>query len=304
MFKNNNPDMSGINTIIYGRRMNMLNLKMMFLTVLILVLLPVSGQINKIVILHTNDTHSQIEPTENNASRNADMGDYARRYELINQIRNQEVNVVLIDAGDFSQGTPYYNFYSGRVEIKGYNLMKYDAVNLGNHEFDNGIDSLAMLLKMAEFPVVVSNYDVSESVINGLIKPYQILQKGKIKVGIFGLGVNPKGLIMERNYQGVKFLEPVSKAQEMASFLKKKKKCDLVICMSHLGSDSTEVQLNDFSLAKQTRNIDVIIGGHSHSMLENVKTLNMDGKAVMIAQMAKSGLYLGRIDVELSTQKK
>lgn len=278
--------------------------RIILLSFFLLTLLSLSGQNNKIVILHTNDTHSQIEPTEKNAARNPEMGGYARRYELITQIRNQEQHVVLIDAGDFSQGTPYYNFYGGRVEIKGYNLMKYDAVNLGNHEFDNGIDSLAMLLKMAEFPVVVSNYDVKESVIHGLIKPYHIISKGDIKIGIFGLGVNPEGLIMERNYKGVKYLEPVSKAQEMAGILKNKKKCDVVICMSHLGSDSTEVKLNDFSLAKQTRNIDVIIGGHSHSMLENVKTLNMDGKPVIIAQMAKSGLFLGRIDIGLSIKKK
>lgn len=275
---------------------------LLFLTVMLS--FSLNGQKNKIVILHTNDTHSQIEPTENNAARNADMGGYARRFEIISQIRNREENVLLVDAGDFSQGTPYYNFYGGRVEIKGYNLMQYDAVGLGNHEFDNGIDSLAMLLKLAQFPVVVSNYDVSASVLNGLVKPYVILQKGDIKVGVFGLGVNPQGLIMERNYQGLKYLEPVSKAREMASFLKKKKKCDLVVCLSHLGSDSTEVKLNDFSLAKQTRNIDVIIGGHSHSMLENVKTINMDGKPVIIAQMAKSGLYLGRIDVEFSPKKK
>jgi 5'-nucleotidase len=277
--------------------------RFLFSTILVFLCFLATGQNNKIVILHTNDTHSQIEPTEKNAVRNADMGGYARRAGVINQIRQQEPNVLLLDAGDFSQGTPFYNFYKGRVEIQGYNLMNYDAVMLGNHEFDNGMDSLAMLLKMAKFPVIVSNYDAKGSLLSGLIKPYKILSKAGMKIGIMGLGVNPAGLIMEKNYAGIKYKDPVKTAQYLADFLKKKRKCDLVICLSHLGSDSTELKINDFSLAHQTRNIDVIIGGHSHTMLENVKTINMDGKAVMIAQMAKSGLFLGRIDVLFSKQK-
>lgn len=262
----------------------------------------VAQKTEKLVILHTNDTHSQIEPTDVSASRNPDMGGYARRLGVIKEIRKKEPNVLLVDAGDFSQGTPYYNFFSGRLEVKGYNLMQYDATALGNHEFDNGMDSLAMLLALKNFPVVVSNYDVSASKIREQVQPWLVVKKGKLKIGIMGLGVEPAGLIMEKNYEGVVYNDPISTAREVSDFLRKKKKCDLVICLSHLGSDSTDVKVNDFTIARATTNIDVIIGGHSHSLLENVTTLNAAGRRVMIAQMGRSGLYLGRIDLEF-TQK-
>jgi len=257
----------------------------------------------KLVILHTNDTHSQLEPTDANAIKNADMGGYARRQGIINKIRRQEEQVLLVDAGDFSQGTPYYNFFKGRVEIEGYNRMKYDAITLGNHEFDNGMDTLSAILSLAGFPVVVSNYDVSKSSISAFVKPYLVLKKGSLRVGIMGLGVNPAGLIMEKNYKGIEYKDPVSTAQKISSVLKKREKCDLIICLSHLGSDSTLTGINDFDIARQTRYIDVIIGGHSHTLLENAKILNAKGKNVLIAQMGKSGLYLGRIDVLLTKSK-
>lgn len=257
----------------------------------------------KLVILHTNDTHSQLEPTDANAIKNADMGGYARRQGIINQIRCQEEQVLLVDAGDFSQGTPYYNFFKGRVEIEGYNRMKYDVITLGNHEFDNGMDTLSAILNLARFPVVLSNYDVSKSSISAFVKPYIVLKKGSIRVGIMGLGVNPAGLIMEKNYKGVEYKDPVSTAQKISSVLKKREKCDLIICLSHLGSDSTLTGINDFDIARQTRYIDVIIGGHSHTLLENAKIPNVKGKNVLIAQMGKSGLYLGRIDVLLTKSK-
>ena len=276
--------------------------KYLLLLVLLLCLVgTTTGQkTQRLVILHTNDTHSQIEPTDSDASRNPDMGGYARRLGVINSIRSQEENVLLVDAGDFSQGTPYYNFFSGRVEVKGYNMMQYDALTLGNHEFDNGMDSLSAILSLKNFPVVVSNYEVSESKIKDFVKPWFIVKKGKLRIGILGLGVNPKGLVMEKNYEGINYRDPVETAVEVSDFLKNKKKCDIIVCLSHLGSDSTSLAVNDFTIARATKNIDVIIGGHSHSMLENVKTTNAAGNKVVIAQMAKSGLYLGRIDLEFT----
>lgn len=276
--------------------------KYLLLLVLLLCLVgTTTGQkTQRLVILHTNDTHSQIEPTDSDASRNPDMGGYARRLGVINSIRSQEENVLLVDAGDFSQGTPYYNFFSGRVEVKGYNMMQYDALTLGNHEFDNGMDSLSAILSRKNFPVVVSNYEVSESKIKDFVKPWFIVKKGKLRIGILGLGVNPKGLVMEKNYEGINYKDPVETAVEVSDFLKNKKKCDVIVCLSHLGSDSTSLAVNDFTIARATRYIDVIIGGHSHSMLENVKTTNAAGNKVVIAQMAKSGLYLGRIDLEFT----
>lgn len=253
----------------------------------------------KLVILHTNDTHSQVEPTENSNLKTANMGGYARRMGVIEKIRSEEKNVLLFDAGDFSQGTPYFNFFNGRVEIDALNRMQYDAGTLGNHEFDNGIDTLAVILKNARFPLISSNYEVDNTPIKNQIQPYLILKKFGLKIGIMALNVDPKSLIIESNYRGLVYRDPIEKAQELSAFLKNKKKCDLVICLSHLGSDSTSVDVNDFTVAHQTKHIDIILGGHSHSLLENVKTNNANGKKVIISQMGKSGLYLGRIDLEL-----
>lgn len=257
----------------------------------------------KLVILHTNDTHSQVEPTENSNLKTANMGGYARRMGVIEKIRSEEKNVLLFDAGDFSQGTPYFNFFNGRVEIDALNRMQYDAGTLGNHEFDNGIDTLAVILQKARFRIISSNYEVDNTPIKNQIQPYLILKKFGLKIGIMALNVDPKSLIIESNYRGLVYRDPIEKAQELSAFLKNKKKCDLVICLSHLGSDSTAIDVNDFTIAHQTKHIDIILGGHSHSLLENTKTNNADGKKVIIAQMGKSGLYLGRIDIELEKKK-
>lgn len=257
----------------------------------------------KLVILHTNDTHSQVEPTENSNLKTANMGGYARRMGVIEKIRSEEKNVLLFDAGDFSQGTPYFNFFNGRVEIDALNRMQYDAGTLGNHEFDNGIDTLAVILKDARFPLISSNYELENTPIKNLIQPYLILKKFGLKIGIMALNVDPKSLIIESNYRGLVYRDPIEKAKETSAFLKNKQKCDLVICLSHLGSDSTAIDVNDFTIAHQTKHIDIILGGHSHSLLENTKTNNADGKKVIIAQMGKSGLYLGRIDIELEKKK-
>ena len=253
----------------------------------------------KLVILHTNDTHSQVEPTEKSLLKTADMGGYARRMGVINQIREQEKNVLLVDAGDFSQGTPYFNYFNGRVEIDAMNRMKYDAITLGNHEFDNGMDTLAMILKNAQFPLINSNYKLDKTPLSGLLKPYLILEKSGLRIGILALGVNPKSLIFEKNYKGLEYEDPIEKANEISTFLKKNEKCDVIICLSHLGADTTKMEVNDFDVAHKTRYIDVIIGGHSHSMITNATVKNAVGKSIVIAQMAKSGLFLGRVEIDL-----
>ncbi len=251
----------------------------------------------KLVILHTNDTHSQIEPTEKSNLKTADMGGYARRIGLINEIRSEEKNVLLFDAGDYSQGTPYFNFYNGRIEIDAFNRMKYDAITLGNHEFDNGVDTLATVLRAAQFPVVSSNYILTKTALSEIVKPYVILKRFGLRIGILSTNVEPKGLIIENNYKGIDYEDPLTTANKMASFLKKNKHCDVIICLSHLGLES------DYKLVEQSHNIDVIIGGHSHSLIENITRRNADGKKVIIAQMGKSGLYLGRIELELEKKK-
>jgi 5'-nucleotidase len=253
----------------------------------------------KLVILHTNDTHSQVEPTEKSGLSTSGLGGYARRMGVISEIRGCEKNVLLLDAGDFSQGTPFFNFYNGRIEIDALNRMKYDAVTLGNHEFDNGMDTLSVVLKNAQFPVLSSNYSVEKTVLNGIVKPYIVLNRSGLKIGIMALNVNPKGLIFEKNYKGMVYQDPVEKAIEVSTILKKREKCDVIICLSHLGADSTKHVVNDYEIAQKTRFIDVIVGGHSHSLLTNVTEKNVLGKPVVIAQMGKSGFSLGEIDLSL-----
>jgi 5'-nucleotidase len=253
----------------------------------------------KLVILHTNDTHSQVEPTDKSTLKTADMGGYARRMGLISQIREQEKNVLLVEAGDYSQGTPYFNFFNGRIEIDAMNRMKYDAGTLGNHEFDNGIDTLAVVLKNAQFPMVSSNYQLDKTSLFPIVKKYVVLEKAGLRIGIMALDVNPESLIFEKNYRGLVYQDPIEKANEISALLKKKEKCDVIICLSHLGSDGTKKEVNDFEIARKTRYIDVIIGGHSHTLITNTTVKNAAGKPMVIAQMGKSGLYLGRVELEL-----
>lgn len=259
----------------------------------------VAGERVRLTILHTNDTHSQVEPSPATAARNPDMGGYARRMGLIAQIRAEEPNVLLLDAGDYWQGTPYFNFFNGRVEVDAMNRMGYDAATLGNHEFDNGLDTLAAVLRGARFPVVSSNYVFDHAAMANLVKPYVILERGGLRIGILAVNVNPEGLIMQANYQGMQWLDPVGVANETADYLKRQRGCDLVICLSHLGADEAKFEPNDFSLVRRSRNIDVVIGGHSHQLIADTTETNLDGRAVIIAQTGKSGFYLGRIDLVL-----
>ncbi len=253
----------------------------------------------KITILHTNDTHSQVEPTEKTSSPTSDMGGYARRMGVIEKIRSEEKNVILLDAGDYWQGTPYFNFYNGRIEIDAMNRMRYDTATLGNHEFDNGVDSLAAVLAEAKFPVISSNYTFENPQLAEMIKPYIIMNVDGVRVGIMGLTINPEGLIAQSNYKGVTYLDPVFVAKETSGFLKEELKCDLIVCLSHLGADPSKSEVTDFDIARATEYIDIIIGGHSHQIIDNTTEKNLVGKDVIIAQMGKSGLYLGRIDLEL-----
>lgn len=288
----------------YNEAMKNIKIKSILFTIIIVSFSTVyAGQKVKLVILHTNDTHSQVEPTEKSSLKNSDMGGYARRMGVIQQIRTEEKNVLLLDAGDFSQGTPYFNFFNGRIEVDALNRMNYDAITLGNHEFDNGIDTLAAILKAAKFPIISSNYKVENTPLKGIIKPYLVLNRYGLRIGIMALNVQPKSLIIESNYRGLVYSDPITTANKMASFLKNNQKCDIIICLSHLGSDATAKEINDFQLARETRHIDVIIGGHSHTLLENTKQTNLDNCEVVIAQMGKSGLYLGKIELYLTKKE-
>ncbi len=264
---------------------------------LIALLLVSCTRADHLVILHTNDTHSQVEPN------NKGQGGYARRMGLINREREADKNLLLVDAGDFCQGTPYFNFYHGRVEVEAMNAMGYDAATLGNHEFDNGVDTLAVILRDARFPIVCANYDVQGSPLEGLVKPYTIIRRGGLKIGVFGVGCNPQGLISDKNFQPVVYKDPYQTAQQMADTLRAQH-CDVVVCLSHMGTCSEMQSECDTAMAARTRGIDVIIGGHTHRKYDNLRVANLDGDSIPLCQMGKSGAYLGKIMLSLRDKKR
>ena len=260
----------------------------------------------KITILHTNDTHSHIDPFPADHPKNPNMGGAARRAAIIESIRKEEKNVLLLDAGDIFQGTPYFNYYGGELEFKLMSMMQYDLATMGNHDFDNGIDGFYAQLPHAKFDFVSANYDFKNTVLNDIVKPYKIILKDGIKIGIFGLGVQLDGLVDKKLYKETVYNNPIEVAQDMTRILKEEKKCDLVICLSHLGfkyKDEPE-KPSDIVLAQKTKNIDLIIGGHTHTFLDKpVIEKNSEGKEVLINQVGCFGVNLGRIDFYLTNDK-
>lgn len=220
-----------------------------------------------ITILHTNDVHSHIEPFDADHADFPNQGGIARRYSLIQSIRKENPNTLLLDAGDIFQGTPYFNFYGGELEFKLMSKLQYDAATIGNHDFDNGIDGLLAQLPHAEFPFLSANYDFTNTVMEGQVKPYKIFFKDGVKVGVFGLGIELEGLVGKKLYKETQYLDPVEMAKETVTQLKQEK-CDLVICLSHLGYHYRQEKISDLKLAALTKDIDLIIGGHTHTFLK------------------------------------
>lgn len=256
----------------------------------------------KITILHTNDMHSRIEPFPDDGGIFANMGGMARRASLISKIRSQESNVLLLDAGDIFQGTPYFNFYGGELEFKLMSKMNYDAATLGNHDFDNGLEGLLEQLPNASFSFVSSNYDFTQTILKNKFLPYNIFRKNGIKVGVFGLGIELEGLVARDNYGQTKYLDPVEISKTMIQELNNKK-CDLIICLSHLGYSYKSDRIDDRKLAEQVSGIDLIIGGHTHTFLDNPEeVVNAEGHKTLINQVGWSGLKLGKVDFEFSTK--
>jgi 5'-nucleotidase len=253
-----------------------------------------------LVILHTNDTHSQLEPFASEDGKNADKGGILRREYLIRLVRSEEPNVLVVEAGDFVQGTPYFNMFKGEAEVGLMNFLHLDAITLGNHEFDNGVEALADMLRKANFPVVVTNYDVSRTALKDLVKPWIIVRKGGLLIGIVGAGLNPEGSIMSTNFEGIIYHDPIQAVESRAAWLKEKMKCDIVVCLSHLGYESGKKEPDDLKMAGQTRHVDVIIGGHTHVYLDT-PTLkkNLNGDTVIVNQIGKAGVYVGRLDLEI-----
>ena len=257
------------------------------------------NQENTLTILHTNDVHSHLDPFDASHPEFPNMGGFARRSTLIQQLREKNPNVLLVDAGDIFQGTPYFNFFGGEPEFKLMSRMKYDAATIGNHEFDNGMQHLAKQLKHARFPFICSNYQFKGTVMEGKTLPWKIVNKGSFKVGIIGLGINPSGLVSPANYEGMKWDNPSEKGEEVAKFLKTEKQCHMVLALSHLGLESTPQRPeSDKKVASETSSIDIIIGGHSHTFMDKPALVkNKAGRNVIINQVGWGGVKLGQINL-------
>ncbi len=255
-----------------------------------------------ITILHTNDTHSQIDPLPAN-DRNAGKGGVARRATLVKRIRKENPNTLLIDAGDVLQGTPYFNFYKGEVEYKAMSAIGYDVGTLGNHEFDNGVEALAAALKFANFDIVSANYDVKGTVLEDKVKPYVVKTIGGIRIGLFGLGISPTALITAENFKGVTYIDPVVAARDVVKKLREQEHCALVVCMSHLGYIK-DGKSGDLFVASQVDGIDFIASGHTHTFMEKPVTQTQPcGAKTLIFQVGKSGIYVGRVDFTFRSGK-
>ncbi|MEJ6749289.1 MAG: metallophosphatase [Flavobacteriales bacterium] len=254
-----------------------------------------SKELKQLTVLHTNDMHSHIHPFT--SGRNKGVGGMAQRATIIKQIREEGNQVLLLDAGDIFQGTPYFNVYGGELEFKLMSEMKYDASTIGNHDFDNGLDGLVKQLPHANFPFIVSNYDFSDTEMEGNYLKYKVFNKGGIKVGVFGIGIELEGLVSKNMYGNTLYQNPIEKSNYYADLLKNSLDCDLVICLSHLGFKYNTKKMSDKLLASQTKNIDLIIGGHTHTFLNKpVIVENLESENVQIAQVGYAGINIGRID--------
>ena len=262
-------------------------------------------EVQRLTILHTNDVHSRLEPFPMDGSKNQGLGGVAARAEMINKIRSEVDHVLLLDAGDIFQGTPFFNLYKGEPEMKAMAAMNYDAVTMGNHDFDAGLDDFVMQLHHANFPVIISNYDFTGTPMENKYLPYKIFKKGKLKIGVTGVGIELHGLVADNLYGSTKYLDPIQHANETAYMLKKEKGCDMIICLSHLGYQyTTSPKVSDEILAKESEYIDLIIGGHTHTFFDApVKYINKIGSDVLVNQVGWAGIILGRLDFEFSKTK-
>lgn len=257
----------------------------------------------RITILHTNDTHSNIDSFPANHSKYPNLGGVASRFQLVNQIRTEEKNVLLLDAGDIFQGTPYFNKFGGILEMKLMSKLGYDAATMGNHDFDGGMNGFVKAKQYADFPFLCSNYDFQNTPIDGITQPHTIFQKEGIKIGVFGVGVKLKGLVPDELFGETKYLDPIEVANDQARILKEKG-CDLIICLSHLGYSYQTEQVSDVQLAQKTENIHLIIGGHTHTFLEKpTETKNRKGETVLVNQVGWAGVNLGRVDFHFESNR-
>ena len=259
----------------------------------------------QLTILHTNDTHSTVMPlSENlNDTMKAGRGGFLRRVAMVDAERRADPDLLLFDSGDFSQGSTYYTMYKGDVEIGLMNMMKYDAATIGNHEFDFGLENMVRLFRMAEFPVVCANYDFRGTIAEDVVKPYVVLRRSGLRIGVFGLSPKLGGLVSWKNYPGVKYLDPVKTAAEMVAVLKGKERCDVVVCLSHLGWDM-KPEVDDSTVIANTEGIDIVLGGHSHTYLKDLEWVtDKGGRRVPVDQNGKHGIFIGKMRLKVDKVK-
>lgn len=276
------------------------------LSMMLLTMPAWSQNTRQLVILHTSDTHSHIDPIdENSADRNAGWGGVARRAALVRQERQAAETFLLLNCGDISQGTPYYNMFQGEVEMKSMNLMGYDAMTIGNHEFDYGLDNMLRLFTMADFPVVCANYDFTGTVLEKVVKPYAVLKRGGMRIGVFGLSPQLEGLVQKTKCEGVKMKDTVESAREAIAALEKKH-CDMIIMLSHLGVDPDLKEPGewDHTVVPQIQGVDLVLGGHTHTFLSHpVMVKDQTGKEVPVMHIGGNGVYMSKTVVELEKKK-
>jgi 5'-nucleotidase len=255
----------------------------------------------KLTVLHTNDVHSRLDPFPAEAGANAGKGGVAARALRIAEVRAKEEQVLLLDSGDIFQGTPYFNMFKGEPEIKAMQMMGYEAATMGNHDFDAGLENFAhQVASHARFPIVICNYDFTGTPMESLYKPYVILRKGDLKIGVTGLGIEMDGLVADQLTGGTKYLDPVVNLNRVAEELKVKKNCDMVICLSHLGDVYQDNKISDERLAKQSEHVDLILGGHTHRFFEKPRVYaNVSGRSVIVNQAGWAGIVVGRLDFDL-----
>lgn len=262
-------------------------------------------KVKKLTILYTNDTHSRIDPFPADHPKFPGMGGFATRASLIGKIKEEEDSVLLLDAGDIFQGTPFFNFYGGEPEFRLMSAMQYDCVTLGNHDFDNGVEGLFGQMKHARFEFVNSNYDLSDTPLFNRVKPYRIFKKGGLKIGVYGLGVDLEGLVNRHLRKGVVYTDPIQAALKAEKELKHDFHCDLIICLSHLGYSYKQEKISDKQLAPMLSETHLIIGGHTHTFLDSpVKFVNKSGQNIFVTQVGWAGVILGRFDFLFDRNRK
>ncbi len=288
-------------TIIYNK---VVRLAVFALPFILLTLMPTEAQGKKpkqLVILHTNDTHSTIFPINEQLpdTMKAGRGGFLRRLAMLKEERQKHPDLLYFDSGDFCQGSAYYTMFKGDVEVGLMNQMGIDASTIGNHEFDFGLENMARIFKMANFPILCTNYDFTGTVMEGVCKPWIIIHRNGVKIGVFALCPKLSGLVSSKNCQGVKYLDPAKVALETATMLKEKQKCDMVICISHLGWENYRAE-DDLYMIKNSRNIDLVLGGHTHTFMPSLEyEKNMDGKPVPVDQNGKHAIFVGKLVVNL-----